>query len=140
MSAYLDASVLLPSQIEEPFSAAVDAFIAGERELLVSDFAVAEFTSALSRLLRTGQRREDDAFGILADFETWRTARTVAVEVHPADVRLATTFVRRFDLMLRVPDALHLAMTRRLGATLVTLDRRLARAALALGFTVEQPA
>ena len=60
-------------------------------------------------------------------------------DVHPADVRLAYSYVRRFGLALRAPDALHLAITHRLNATLVTLDRRLERAARELGIAVEVP-
>ena len=47
-------------------------------------------------------------------------------------------YVRRFDLALRAPDALHLAIARRLDATLVTLDRRLAAAAGELGIAVDE--
>ncbi len=47
-------------------------------------------------------------------------------------------YVRRFDLALRAPDALHLAIARRLDATLVTLDRRRAAAAGELGIAVDE--
>jgi predicted nucleic acid-binding protein len=73
----------------------------------------------------------------LADFEAWRAATSSPVEVHAADVRLAYAYIRRFDLMLRAPDALHLAITRRIDATLATFDRRLARAAGELGVAIE---
>jgi hypothetical protein len=55
------------------------------------------------------------------------------------DCRLANIFVRRFDLRLRVPDALHAAICRRLGMRLVTLDRRLAAAAWTLEIDVLVP-
>jgi predicted nucleic acid-binding protein len=42
--------------------------------------------------------------------------------------------------MLRAPDALHAAICRRLDLILVTLDRRLAKAALELGIDVTIPA
>ena len=45
----------------------------------------------------------------------------------------------RFELALRAPDALHLAMVRRLDASLITLDRRLAAAARDLDIAVETP-
>jgi len=139
LSAYLDASVLLPILIEEPASAAVDTYIlAGGHELLVSDFAAAEIASALSRLVRTGLLEAPDALLRLADFDVWRAAMTVPADMHASDVRLANAYVRRFELMLRAPDALHLAIARRLNATLVTLDRRLAAAARDLGVAVEE--
>ena len=140
MSAYLDASVLLPTLVDEPASAVVDAFmLTSGQELLVSDFAAAEVASALSRLVRTKLLVEQDALERLADFDVWRAATSSPVDVHPADVRLANAYVRRFDLMLRAPDALHLAIARRLDATLVTLDRRIVIAAADLGVAVLEP-
>jgi uncharacterized protein len=53
--------------------------------------------------------------------------------------RLANTYVRRFKLKLRAPDALHAAICRRLELQLATLDRRLAAAARALGINVVVP-
>ena len=138
MSAYLDASVLLPTLIDEPASAAVDAYILmGEQELLVGDFAAAEVASALSRLVRMGSLTLFDASARLADFDVWRAAMCAPVDLHASDLRLANAYVRRFDLMLRAPDALHVAVARRLDATLVTLDRRLAVAARELGVVVD---
>ena len=139
MSAYLDASVLLTTLIEEPASSAVDAYmVAGDREFLVSDFAAAEVASALSRLVRMGRLQSSDALLRLADFDAWRAATSTPVDVHAADMRLAGIYVRRFDLMLGAPDALHIAIARRLDASLTTLDRRLAAAARDLGVTVDE--
>ena len=141
MSAYLDASVLLPTLIEEPASAAVDAYmLAGRQDFLVSDFAAAEVASALSRLVRMGLLGTADASARLADFEIWRAAMSSPVDVSASDVRLAYVYVRRFDLMLRAPDALHIAVARRLDVALATLDKRLAKAAQELGVPVEEPA
>ncbi len=53
-----------------------------------------------------------------------------------SDARLAHVFVRRFDLMLRAPDALHAALCRRADLRLVTLNKRLANAAETLGVRV----
>lgn len=138
MSVYFDASVLLPTLINEAASSAVDAFmLAGGRDFLVSDFAAAEVASALSRLVRMNLLELSDASARLADFDVWRAAATLSVDVHASDVRLANAYVRRFELMLRAPDALHLAIARRIDATLVTLDRRLSVAARELGVAVD---
>jgi hypothetical protein len=83
---------------------------------------------------------ETDASARLADFDAWRTAMTSRVDIQASDVRLAYIYVRRFDLQLRAPDALHVAVARRLDAGLVTLDRRMATAAWELGVSVEMPA
>lgn len=134
MRAYLDASALLPMLIAEPGSAAVDAFMdAADGGLVVSEFAAAEVASALSRLVRTDRLSAADANLRLADFDAWRATATEDVELNAADVRLAHLYVRRFELMLRAPDALHAAVCRRADLKLITLDRRLATAAEALG-------
>ncbi|MBV9199172.1 MAG: type II toxin-antitoxin system VapC family toxin [Alphaproteobacteria bacterium] len=135
---YLDASVLIALLAEEPTSGAVRRFLRAHREdRLISDFAAAEVASAISRLLRMRLLTEVEGSTRLADFDAWRAAATSAADVHAADARLAYIYVRRFDLGLRAPDALHLAIARRLDATLVTLDRRLAIAANQLGVAVE---
>ena len=139
MSAYLDASVLLPTLIVEPTTEAVYEFLDGDNEeLLISDFAAAEVASALSRLVRMAVLTEADASARLTDFDAWRAAMTSSVDIHASDARLAYIYVRRFDLRLRAPDALHLAIARRVDATLVTLDRRMVAAARELGVTVEE--
>lgn len=141
MSFYLDASAILPVLIAEPASAAIDAFIATtDSSLAISEFAAAEVASALSRLVRMQKLDLTDALLRLADFDAWRVQATDSMEVAATDIRLAHVFVRRFDLMLRAPDALHAAICRRTGAVLVTLDRRLARAASELGVAVTVPA
>jgi uncharacterized protein len=62
----------------------------------------------------------------LADFDAWRAGKTDNADLGAHDCRLASTYVRRFDLKLRAPDALHAAICCRLELQLVTLDRRLA--------------
>ena len=140
MSTYLDASVLLPTLIAEPTTEAVyDCLVAEGQELVVSDFAAAEVASALSRLVRMAVLTDADASARLADFDAWRTAMSSGVDIAASDARLAYIYARRFDLGLRTPDALHLAIARRLDATLMTLDRRMAAAARELGIAVEVP-
>ncbi len=140
MTCYLDASVMLPILVKEPASVMVDAFMATlQQQPWVSDFAAAEVASALSRLVRTGRLQAVDGTVCLSDFDVWRAAMTRPAEMHAADARLADVYVRRFDLGLRAPDALHLAVARRLDATLITLDRCLATAAREMGIAVKLP-
>jgi predicted nucleic acid-binding protein len=141
LTCYLDASFMLPILVKEPASAVVDSFMSTAQEKpWVSDLAAAEVASALSRLVRIGRLQAADGTACLFDFDVWRGAMTLSAEIHAVDVRLADAYVRRFDLGLRTPDALHLAIARRLDATLVTLDRRLATAARELGVASERPA
>lgn len=137
MNFYLDASVLLAMLIKEQRSGAIEQFLAGAGSpLLVSEYASAEVASALSRLLRTGHLTRDRAEGRLAAYDAWIAKDMNPVDIEGHDIRAASSIVRRFDLMLRAPDALHLAICRRLGATMATLDHRLAAAAQALDVEV----
>ncbi|HWB50055.1 MAG TPA: type II toxin-antitoxin system VapC family toxin [Stellaceae bacterium] len=139
MSIYLDASAILPSLVDEPMSDSVQRFLASHPDRLISDFAAAEVAAALSRMVRTQQLDVSNANLRLADFDAWRAATSTSVDLRAVDARLAGAYVRRFDLMLHAPDALHLALARRVDATLVTLDRRMARAAEELGISVAMP-
>jgi predicted nucleic acid-binding protein len=132
--------VILPTLAPEASSARVEAFLGSAApDLQVCDFVAAEVASAVSRLFRTNVFTRADADNAMASFDAWRLADTAIVEVDPSDVRLAVVFVRRFDLMLRAPEALHVAVCQRLGSTLVTRDRRLATAAQDLGVSVSVP-
>ena len=136
----MDTSVLLPTLIAEPTTEAVYDYLgAADQELLISDFAAAELASALSRLVRMDLLTDTDASARLADFDAWRAAMSSPVDIASSDARLSYIYIRRFDLGLRASDALHLAIARRLDATLVTLDQRLATAARELGVAVEVP-
>jgi len=138
VTSYLDASAIIPALVEEPGSGAVDTFMASLSDgMIVSDFAAAEVASAFSRLVRTERLDWHDAASRLSDFDAWRESATEAMALQASDARLAGVFVRRFDLMLRAPDALHLAMCKRGGHRLVTMDRRLAKAAEELGVAAE---
>jgi predicted nucleic acid-binding protein len=137
LSVYLDASVLLPTIVAESASAEVDTFLAGTTgPLIISDFAAVEVASALSRLVRMNSLSEDDAWARLGDFDAWRAAASSNAEIQGSDVRTADIYVRRFELKLRAPDALHLALCRRLDLRLATLDSRLAVAAAEFGVSV----
>ena len=128
---------MIPAIIREDASEIVEAYLKSRPDRLISDFAAAEVASALSRLVRTGLLGTAEAIVRLADFAAWRAATSSPIEIHAADVRLAYAYVCRFELMLRAPDALHLAIARRLDAVLATRDRRLANAGRELGVDIE---
>ena len=58
--------------------------------------------------------------------------------MHLDDLSRAEQLVRRRELKLRAPDALHLAVALRHRLELVTFDDRMAVAAVALGINVVQ--
>ncbi len=140
MSWYLDASVLFPTLVVEQTSAVVDEFLlARANDLIVSDFAAAEVASALSRLVRMDRLTTTEAAYRLANFDDWRAGATEPADMDAHDCRLANSYVRRFELKLRAPDALHAAICRRLDLRLVTLDRQVAAAARELGIDAVVP-
>ncbi|WP_395944000.1 type II toxin-antitoxin system VapC family toxin [Brevundimonas sp.] len=138
---YCDASVVVPYLMAERHSEAVIAFMAdGDRSLQISDFVVAEVSSAVSRLVRMRKLTVDDADGVLHDLDDWIDTTTPPIEVEGADVRESVLLVRQFDLKLGAPDGLHIAICRRIEARLITLDNNLAAAAHAVGLPCINPA
>ena len=137
MSVYLDASILVSFFVTDSMSQRADALVRGvSAPLVVSDFATAEFASALGRRVRMGRIGRDDARGTLVDLDAWISRAANAVGVEAADIARAATFLRRLDMNLRTPDAIHIATAQRLDAELATFDERMADNARALGARV----
>ncbi|HVC54014.1 MAG TPA: type II toxin-antitoxin system VapC family toxin [Stellaceae bacterium] len=140
MSSYLDASVIVALLTVDPLNARVERFFRTvQDDLVVSDLAGAEFASAIARRVRMRELALEIGRGDLAEFDRWCARSALWVTVEPADMAAATGFLRRLDLTLLSPDAIHIALARRLGARLVTLDRRTAAAAGALGVVAAEP-
>jgi uncharacterized protein len=141
LSFYLDASVLVALRVQEPSTEHVLAFLEQNlKPVWVGDFAAGEFVSAIGRLVRMERIGAVSGAERLADFDRWRAADSRPLHTEAPDIRLAAEFVRRFDLGLRMSDAIHLAVCSRHGLTLVTLDRALADVSPSLGVAVERPA
>ncbi len=137
MRVYLDASVLVALLTDDPLTARTNSFLLAQAPVLVlSDFAAAEFASAVARRVRTGDITIEDARIAFSTLDTWATRSTERIETTTADVRGAEAFLRRLDLNLRTPDALNIAIAQRAGAALATFDARMASAAHALGAEV----
>jgi uncharacterized protein len=140
LSLYLDACVLVPLFVEEGSSAAMGRFVGSpSADIIVSDLAIAEFGAALSHHVRSQRTDSHAAHDALLLFDQWVEGETKRQAVASADIARAGAIVRRFDLKLMTPDAIHAAVCERLGLTLVTLDQRLAEAAARLGVTVLVP-
>ncbi len=134
MKAYLDASVIVPLFLADPFTGRAEALLrTPDLTLIVADWAVLEVSNVVSRRVRIQALTEQDAMRVLADFDVWRSRAAADSETTRTDVTAAIQFVRRFDLVLRGPDAIHIAIAHRLGAHLFTFDERMATAAAALG-------
>jgi uncharacterized protein len=140
VSFYLDANIVVALLTPEPLSERAIEFARTAHEpLVVSDFAAAEFSSAIARRVRTRETTIEDARRDLADFEVWTLRTTTRANLNTADVAVATAYLQRLDLTLLTPDALHVAIAQRLDATLVTFDRAMAAAARAFGIPVAIP-
>lgn len=134
MTLYLDASVLVAMVTPDVFRERALALIQStEATLLVSDFARAELASAVALKVRKGALTPSQARAVFTRFDAWAHELAEATEITPADVRAGEALVRRLDLTLRAPDAIHIATARRLAARLATFDARMTEAATALG-------
>ena len=131
---YLDASALVSLFMPDRHTATVRGFLRAERPTVgVGDFASAGFASAIARRVRMAGLTAAQGSHLLNVHDGWVAANAEPIEVEPADVRVASTFVRRFELGLRAPDALHIAICHRLELPLLTFDERQAAAAERLG-------
>ena len=140
MNLYLDANVLVALLTPDALADRSRGFVARVgASLTVSDFAAAEYASVVSRRVRAGALSRAAGSAALGAFDSWLASNARWVTVEPADIAAATGFLRRLDLTLLSPDAIHIAVARRLGARLVTLDRRMAVMAGALGVAVAEP-
>ena len=105
---------------------------------ILSDFGFGETVSAIALRVRRGSI--DAAVGRSSILNAAAfTAGWTSVDLETKDIAAATALVARFDLKLRLPDAIHIAIAQRVEAMLVTGDTRQARAAEALGMTIFNP-
>lgn len=141
MTLYLDACAIVPIFVTETHSPTIVRLLSDNAPpWQVSDFAAGEVAAAFGRMAREGRLPPGRGEAALLLFDDWRSSNCEAPAFAAADIRTATRFVRRFELKLRLPDAIHAATCQRLGLTLVTLDRRLADAASVLDIGVVVPA
>jgi predicted nucleic acid-binding protein len=137
---YLDTSLLVPLFTTEPLSAKAFEFLRANRTvLIVSNFAAAEFASAIGRRVRMREIVLDNARRLFSMFDGWLARSARRIEITGADVAACDAILRRLDTSLRAPDAIHIAIAQRLDATLVTFDRQMVDGARALGTAVATP-
>lgn len=134
MSVYPDASYLLSLFTNDAMTARAKAYLYREKpQFVVSDFAAAEFASVMARCVRTRLLTKDEARAALATFDVWTARLCERVQMASADISAADSYLRRFDLTLRTPDAMHIGIAQRIGVSLATFDKKMMAAAGRLG-------
>lgn len=135
---YFDTSLVVAYYLPESMSPRAQALYDVDALPTISELVELEFFSALSLRVRTGDLFRPNAERVarlfLSHLEGGMYAR---IALNPGHYRRARDLLARFDLPLKAPDALHLAVASAEALRLITADEQLARNAEALGFEAE---
>ena len=139
MTLYIDTSVLVSTFTKEAATERCQVWLTqcDPDTLAMSDWVATEFSAALSVKLRTGAIDVAERAEALSAFETMAARSVRVLAVDSTHFRIAARLANQYTLGLRAGDALHVAIALDYGASLHTLDRRLADAAGALGVRAE---
>lgn len=131
---YLDTSVLGAIFFREPGARDLVVHLEGRPKgsLMISAWTLTEMASIGGIKQRTGALDSGTRQQALANFQRFASRHLRMTEIEPADFRTATVLIET-PTALRAGDALHLAVARRLGARVATLDKRMIAATETLG-------
>ncbi|HEX8363961.1 MAG TPA: type II toxin-antitoxin system VapC family toxin [Allosphingosinicella sp.] len=130
---YIDTSVLVSAVSAEVGTPAVLEWLETAEGVLVSDWLMTEAVAALSQKHRMGVISAAEQAGALAALRRYIEGAFESLPVTREDFRTAARLAERSETGLRGGDALHVAVASGANATLVTLDRKQARAGEMLG-------
>lgn len=135
---YVDTSALVPAFIREPKSDAVLAWLetSGQR-LVVSEWSIAEFSSAAAIKVRTGEIAPALARQARTRFMDFAGSHCSIAVPQRSEFRRAAELADDVGLKLRAGDALHLAIAEASKAGgILCLDETMAAGAKAMGLNV----
>lgn len=135
MRTYPDPSLIISAFVDEPNTKQSRVFLHDipGGDLIASWWTDTEVTSALGIKARLGTITPNARLTVRAAIRSILNASATIVTPLADDFREASLMMERGSKPLRGGDALHLAIAHRVGATLWTLDRRMAEAGQALG-------
>ncbi len=136
---YLDTSIIVSVLTDEAATEKVQTWLEyrSPADLHISDWVIAEVSSALSMKVRTGAVSLDDRASALAFFRQMIVENFIVLPMTSAHFQAAARLADQHHLGLRAGDALHMALATDVGATLFTLDKRLAEAGKQIGASVQ---
>ena len=139
MSVYLDASFLIPLFVVDAHTLRARTYLKGlTDDLIVSNFAAAEFASGIARLVRMSELDVGRAPEVFGNFDRWTGQAAERVDLLSSDIDDAEQMLRGLAFRLTTPDVVHIAAARRLGAGIATFDSKMASHAVQLGTAVAQ--
>jgi uncharacterized protein len=136
---YLDSSFIVAALVDdEPYSKMARQWLRDhvESDLAISRWVETEVASAASMKVRTKDLTLEKRAEFLQNWHQFRDASLATVLIENVDFETATLFASRYELSLRASDALHIALAHKSSCTLVTLDKKMADAAVILGVPV----
>ena len=135
LSQYLDTSLLVSAFTREAATGRVQSWLGRQeaRDLVISDWVVTEFSSALSVKLRMKHLNLEQRANAMSLFTGPKERSLTVVAVKREHFMAAARFAEDHGLGLQAGDALHISVAADRGARICTLDKRLADAAAALG-------
>jgi uncharacterized protein len=140
VTVYFDTNVLVALFANDALNHRADKALRELRDIVViSSFTAAEFAVVIARRVRTRELSANDARTAFSNFDDWCARDTLRIELESIDVSIAAGLLRRLDLTLRTPDALHIAMAQRVGTSLLTFDKAMGSCAKSLGVPVVVP-
>ncbi len=135
---YFDTSVIVAYYVPEKLSTYAQQRLSTAAHAVVSELTQIEFVSALSLRHRIGDLTYAEVQRVSSLFAGHLdTGLYQKLHFDSAVFQTAYSYLSRFDLPLKAPDALHLAAAWQLQSTLITADHQLARNAKALDIPAE---